>query len=72
MTYEEFWSRIEKGAEKLSIPKQTVRVWKHRERVSRVQAMNIYQSLLGTDNEIPLSLISKSQVTANDFFHGGV
>ena len=60
MNEEQFWQNIKVGVEKLGIPLSTYRVWKFRGRVSRDAAIPLYQSLLGTENEISLDLVYNS------------
>ena len=58
----DFWDRVKHGCEKLSIPTSTFHVWKHRGRVSRDQAIPLYQVLAGTEYEITLEeLIANNQ-----------
>lgn len=54
MTEEEFWDRVDTARKKLNVPDATFRTWKSRGRVSREQAIPVYQVLAGTKFEIPL------------------
>ena len=54
MTENDFWDRVKHGTEKLGIPGATFRTWKSRGRVSRDQAISLYEVLAGTEHEIPL------------------
>lgn len=51
----DFWDRVKHGCEKLGIPDGTYHVWKHRGRVSREQAIPLYQVLAGTKFKITLT-----------------
>jgi len=54
MSEQDFWERIKEGCRQLGIRDGTYRAWRHRNRVSRDQVIPLYQTLKGTNSEIPL------------------
>jgi hypothetical protein len=58
---DDFWDRVKHGCDKLGVPVTTFHVWKHRGRVSREQAIPLYQVLEGTEHEISLDQLQSFQ-----------
>lgn len=62
MTDVDFWERAKHGADKLNIPADTFYMWKHRGRVSRNHAIELYQVLAGTEHEITLDELKQRHI----------
>lgn len=63
MTKDDYWKRVQRGAQKLGIPDATYRKWRSRGVVSRAKLILLYEQSKGTPDEIPLSFPDGFQIS---------